>query len=128
MIEIIRYDPKSKEFSASTHRRMARALMLARLSTEHQKHGALLMQNSSVLGVGVNSYKNAPDNVDDKHIHRISVHAEVAACRSHLEVPNTTLYVARVGNGNNTYMNSKPCSGCMEWLMWTTNVKRVVHS
>lgn len=107
---------------------MMRCLIVAALSTEKQRHGAILLQGSRVLGLGINSYKNIPSNVSEEHINAISVHAEVAACRSHLEVPNTTLYVVRVGRNNNSFAPSKPCPECISWLTWNTNVKEVIHS
>jgi len=86
------------------------------------------MQGGRVLGIGINSYKNTPSCVSEEHINRISVHAEIAACRSHMEVPNTTLYVVRVGRNNESFAPSKPCPDCIEFLLWQTNVKEVVYS
>lgn len=127
-MRLTKFDPADPKFSAATVRRMRQALSIARLSTEKQRHGAILFQGGRVLGLGINSYKNVPSCVSEEHISKISIHAEIAACRSHLDVPNTTLYVARVGRNNQSFAHSKPCVDCLEFLVWHTNVKEVVYS
>lgn len=127
-MDIRHYSPLEHPYSTKIHNRMARALKVALLSTEKQRHGAVLMQSGRVLGLGVNSYKNTPRSVSKEHIGKISIHAEVAACRSHLDVPDTVLYLARVGRNYEGFAYSKPCPECIHWLMWNTSVKIVYHS
>lgn len=116
--------------SLSSIRRLNRAAVIANQGSCRQKHGAILMQGSRVLAVGVNSMRNDPSNMKWDDIESkppgISVHAEVQATRSHLEVPNTTLYVVRVGP--NGLMNSRPCPECVSHLIWKTQVKEVIYS
>lgn len=129
MLKITPFDPLYS--SNAVQRRTSLCLEIARsiaLTQQKQRHAAILFQGNRLLGIGVNSYKNAPANVSDSHIHRISIHAEVAACRSHLEVPNTILYVVRAGRKTNDLVLSRPCPECISWLTWNTSVKEVIHS
>ena len=126
-MKLIPYD-KLGSFSETTHERMALALKVAALSDQKQRHGAVLMQGSRLLALGINKQKNEPDNVGDDHVHRISVHAEVAAVRAHKLVPNTSLYVARLSNGEDSFIYSRPCKDCLEYLTWDTSVKKIVYS
>lgn len=109
-----------------TVQRITNAITVASTGTMKNKHGAVLMQSGSVLAVGVNAYRNAPsDQISSKDI---SIHAEVAASRSHLLVPNTTLYIVRVNTKTKELMDSKPCSECLEHILWKTQIKEVIYS
>lgn len=125
--------------SRAVKERMYRALEIAANSSCRQKHGAILMQGSRTLAVGINSMRNDPSNMkwDDAESKPpgISVHAEVQATRSHLEVPNTTLYLVRYGvenpgtfNARIVYMHSRPCPECISYLIWKSQVKEVIYS
>src|SRR4249920_2072726 len=79
-----------EQYSKTILSRMLRARSAAFLSTVNRnKHGAVLMQGSRVLSVGVNNTLNEVTIFP-------TTHAEVAAARLHNNVPNTTLYVARL--------------------------------
>ena len=117
----------SSERSITMSRRIAKAVTIANTGTCRHKHGAILMQGSRVLAVGVNSYRNPPQGMAWEDVSGISIHAEVAATRMHTTVPNTTLYIVRV-NRKLDLMPSHPCRECLEWLLWNTSVKEVVHS
>ena len=122
--------PSETNASITIRNRMRRAAIIAQESTCRQKHGAILMQGSRVLAVGVNSYRNEPGSIvwddDESKPAGISVHAEVQATKTHLDVPNTTLYVVRVGAAG--LMNSRPCPECVYHLIWNTTVKEVIYS
>ena len=134
MIKLVHYSSETGRHvptSATIRRRMHRAALIALQGSCRQRHGAVLMQGSRVLAVGVNSYRNEPGSItwkngDDKPA-GISIHAEVQATRTHTDVPNTTLYVVRVGAAG-LFADSKPCPECISYLTWNTNVKEVIYS
>lgn len=123
-MEVVKFN---REFHGGTiNHRMARASVIAANSEAHQRHGALLMQGGRTLAIGINSDKN-PSYLDGIHPNYSSVHAEVAATKLHATVPNTTLYLVRLGR-NGKLADSTPCPRCVEWLLWSTSVKLVLHS
>lgn len=134
-MKLTHYDNWSDNSAAITSR-MHRALAIASQGTCKQKHGAVLMQGARVLAVGVNSMRNDPANIvwtdPDNKPPGISTHAEIQATRTHLSVPNTTLYLVRWGfdhsNNRPMFMDSKPCDECLAYLVWQTSVKEVVYS
>lgn len=101
---------------------LERAMRLASTSSERYKHGCVVVKGGRVIGVGVNTYRNHPNNVTNPHI-EASVHAEVNAIRG-LDVEGATIYVARVNNAGVPRM-SKPCNECRGILAYA-GVKRVV--
>lgn len=102
-----------------------RAVDLATMSTERQKHGAIITSGRRVLGVGVNTYRNDPRTTTD--IRALSWHAEVNALRQlHKHYPSLTAFVARVNN-QGELRPSMPCPSCRNWLReW--NVRTVYYS
>jgi pyrimidine deaminase RibD-like protein len=68
------------------------------------------------MGVGVNKYVNSPFKVSQEHMHRCSIHAEVAAIRNAGgNVRGATIYVARINNRGETRF-SAPCHKCQRVL------------
>jgi len=130
-MDLIPFSLSNTDNSKELVSRMYRALDIARQSGSKQRHGALLMQGSRTLAIGINVYKNDPRQMiyPDNMINPsgISVHAEVAATKLHRHVPKTTLYLARIGK-NGQFYPSDPCPRCIEWLTWHTNVQEVIYS
>ncbi len=81
------------------------------------------MQGSRVLAVGVNTYRNDPNNTDSG----FSIHAEIAAVSQHIDVPNTTLYVVRI-NRKGHPLNAQPCPQCTEYIVYQTKVREVIYT
>ncbi len=135
-IKLTHFNPKPTDKIGAIGRRMLRAGDIAMAGTCRQKHGAVLMQGSRVLAVGVNAYRNDPANLGldgaTPNPAGITVHAEVAATSfvPHRNVPNTTLYVVRVGLNDavGTFRDSRPCDSCIAHLIWNTQVKEVIYS
>ena len=110
--------------------RINRAYDAARLSTCRAKHGAILLQGSRVLAVGVNTNRNDPAYLEQRKPDKpsgISLHAEVAATRIHNDVPNTTLIVVRV-MASGLLGDSKPCPECLDHIIFNTNIREVIYS
>lgn len=103
-----------------------RALKMAAVSTERQKHGALVASGRRVLSVGVNTFRSHPNTVTDPK-HHASFHAEVAAIRALRTSPTAaTIYVARVIKNGSPGL-SRPCSACYAAIK-SAGIKRVVYS
>lgn len=101
----------------------ARALRLAALSTESQKHGAIVYLRKGAIGVGINVGFGHP------HKHAWSRHAEIAAIlasqRSRDSLKGCTLVSARITKGGSPGI-SKPCDAC--WAaMLVAGIERVVY-
>lgn len=105
---------------------MARAARLAQQSTCKQRHGAIIVRGSSVLGTGINMMKNDPDTPGLDPKTQSSVHAECAALKSvrGQNLKGAVVYVARV-NPQNHAMMSKPCANCEAELKRRGVVKMV---
>jgi len=87
------------------------------MSTQSQRHGAILMRSGSVLSVGINTFRNHPDNVTDPK-REASIHAEIAALRAYgmrEDLRGTRLYVARINRAGQS-MYSRPCANCQAVL------------
>lgn len=87
-----------------------------------QKHGAVIVRNSSVLALGFNKHRvhGFYGWMEDD---QCSFHAEVMAiraCKSSLK--GATLYVTRLG-----LRNSKPCINC-QTVIDKTELLRVVYT
>lgn len=95
-----------------TRHYLARAAQVAALSTERQKHGALVVKSGKTLAVGVNRFRNDPNIVTDPK-RQASVHAEIAVLNalSGVDLRGAAVYVARV-NRMGAPMLSKPCEDC----------------
>lgn len=104
------------------------ARSLAFSSKENNKHGAIIVKNRRVLGVGKNKRKNHPSIVSENHIKlHCSVHAEEDAIKnSNTQLKGATIYVARVNNFG-IDRNSKPCSNCQA-LIEKHGIKKVVYT
>lgn len=87
--------------------------------------GAVIVRGGSVLGIGVNRYRNHPSKVTS--LEGVSYHAEEVAIRRSGDVTNATIYVARITRSGYIGM-AMPCERCQELLydngvhtaIWTT--------
>ena len=122
---LTKWDPKKS--SKSLTARMEKARNVALTGNERQRHGAILMQGSRVLAVGVNTFRNNPALVTHNDYTMASYHAEYMATRIHALVPNTTLYVVRVNKAHD-FALSLPCRSCQKYLVWETQIKEVIYS
>lgn len=85
----------------------------------------MIVRGGSVLGVGVNRYRNHPSKVTS--LEGVSYHAEEVAIRRSGDVTNATIYVARITRSGYIGM-AMPCERCQELLydngvhtaIWTT--------
>lgn len=104
---------------------MGRAVEAAKLSTQRNRHAALVVKSGNLLSIAVNKYRNTPGMVDPKYA---SWHAEYCSLRlvSYKSSINSVLYVARYGR-NDKICISKPCRACMKYLI-TRGVKKIVYS
>lgn len=108
------------------HSHLNRALKIAGLSTERQRHGSVISSGRRVLAVGVNTFRSNPAALTDPKSHA-SFHAEVAAIRSLRSVPSgATLYVARIFRSGEPAL-SKPCPACSAAIT-TAGIRRIVYS
>lgn len=105
-------------------RHIARAGFLARVSTERYKHGCVIVRGGRVIGVGVNTFRNNPNNVEHPK-QEASYHAETNAMRG-LDVTGATIYVSRI-NAAKELTLSAPCFNCLERIK-LSGAKRVVWS
>lgn len=103
-------------------RHIQRAIRLAALSTERQRHGCVVAKSGSVVSVGVNTFRNDPQNVETPK-QQASYHAERNAI-TYKAVERTTVYVARIRK-DGTPAYSAPCVYCLDELS-AALVKRVV--
>lgn len=120
----------NRAFSKQDYVWMDRARVMAGMSTERQKHGAVLVHAGRVLATGVNVFRNKPEYLSNPPT-QASFHAEAMILRglhkNHRLLGKATLYVARINN-NFVPMMSRPCSGCWQevveghdWrVVWTT--------
>lgn len=105
---------------------LARAIKVASLSTERQRHGSVIAVGRRVLSVGVNTFRSRPETLSDPK-HHASFHAEVAAIRALRTVPQgATIYVARVLK-NGAPGLSKPCAACYATIT-EAGIRRVIYS
>lgn len=111
-----------------------RAWHLARMSTERQKHGAILISGRKTIAVACNTFRNDPKNVTNPDM-ECSYHAEQNLLKQIASSSTATyqslaksarIYVVRINN-REQLMPSKPCSKC-EALMIAAGIKEVVHS
>ena len=93
---------------------------------------ALVVLKNKIIGIGFNHLRSHPFQLKfARNKESIFFHAEVhaikQALRSHSDLSNTTLYVARARkvHGNWEYGISKPCEGCQSCID-SYGIKRVV--
>lgn len=87
-------------------------------SSMHQRHGAVVMKNGKIIGVGHNKAKCKWP----------SIHAEMDAIKSSGDVTDGHVYVVRVSSCGEM-RNSKPCNLCLNYMRrcgitkvyWSTN-------
>lgn len=114
---------------SSKHRKLLdSACELAKLSTQYQRHGAIIVKGARVIAVGVNRFMNTPEHVTDPKT-QADVHAEVAAlnaCRK-TDLTGATIYVARIARKDDSPAMSKPCVNCQAALK-ARGVKTVYYT
>ena len=112
--------------SKSEKAHLARAVNVAKTSTENNLHGAVIVRGGRVLAVGVNSFRNDPNTVSTPK-RESSIHAEIAALKA---MGNTakgaTIYVARVNRQGEERM-SKPCTNCMDAIV-KAGIKKIIYT
>ena len=101
------------------------AISLALQSRVKQRHGAVIVHNNEVIGVGFNKY----DFYSKKR--RCSIHAEEDAINHVLpknagKLPYSRIIVVRV-NAAGEMKLSKPCDKCYRCIV-ATGIKRVYYS
>ena len=116
---------------------LRRAWHLANMSTERQRHGAILISGRKTIAVGCNTFRNYPQNVSNPAVD-CSYHAEhnvlkAIAARSNAAsdvfkelAKSSRLYVVRI-NRKGMLMPSEPCDKC-KTLLIAARIKEVVHS
>jgi len=104
------------------------ARTIAESSRERKRHGAVVVKNGNIVGIGFNKYRNNPDQVSPEHIKTdCSYHAEFLALRQAGEkCKGATLYVARL-NSDGLDRYSEPCNNCKQ-VINTAQIKRVVYT
>lgn len=104
------------------------ARMLAETSRERKRHGAVVVKNGNVVGMGYNKFRNDPDQVSPEHIKTdCSYHAEFVAIRqAGVNTKGATLYVARV-NSKGLDRYSEPCNNCKQ-VIKVAEIKKVVYT
>ena len=115
----------------SDWRMLMKAIAVSRISEygHGKSHGAVIVKNGNVLGVGVNAVVNRFESLSDEHVKRgHTVHAEQAALDAlrKVNLRGTTVYVART-NESGQARNSAPCSRCRAALI-ARGVKRAVFT
>lgn len=105
-------------------RYIARAGVLALMSTERFKHGCIVVRGGRVIGVGVNTFRNNPNNVE-RPKEEASYHAETNAMKN-IDAVGATIYVSRVNAATDLTL-SAPCFRCLNFIK-SSGVKRVVWS
>lgn len=113
---------------SKTHRsRLNRAIRLAHLSEERQRHGSAIYKGGSLISVGVNVVKNDPYIIGDAASNP-NHHAETMAIRAAgtSDLRGATLYVARI-NRIGKPMMSRPCRTCMEAIE-LAGIKKLVYT
>lgn len=95
------------------------------------RHGAVLENNSAILGVGVNNerYCSVGSKYRPEHKGHSTYHAEIHAI---LNLPRhitkgSTIYVARASKADGTYRQSKPCAMCHA-VLTERGIKKVFYS
>lgn len=106
---------------------LARAIDVAKVSTEKHKHGALIYRNGRVLGIGVNRARNSHPTMEIP-TNAYTYHAEIIAMSlvTHTTLQGSTIYVARVNKAGKP-LNSLPCRRCLIKLV-SSGIKRVVYT
>jgi len=104
------------------------ARLIADLSEERKKHGAVVVKSGRVVGTGFNKFKNHPLTVSPNHIKtHCSRHAEQEAIKqAGKHTKGAILYVARV-NRQGLDRNSKPCAIC-DRLITKSGIKKVIYT
>jgi len=89
------------------------AMKQARKSNVRYKHGAVVVKNGKIIGVGYNKYC-----ISCYAIHKICIHAEIDAISncSPKFLNGATLYVIRLNN-QNELQSSKPCKRCKDYII-----------
>jgi len=113
---------------SKTHRsRLDRAIKLAHLSEERQRHGCAIYKGGSLISVGVNVVKNDPYIIGDC-AKNPNHHAETMAIRAagQADLKGATIYVARI-NRYGSPLYSRPCDTCREAIE-KAGIRKIVYT
>lgn len=88
----------------------------------------MVVNSGRVVGIGVNTFRNVPDNMSDNHIiSGCTTHAEINALkRAGANARGATVYIARVNSKGHTRF-SRPCNNCYKSLV-TAGVKTIIYT
>lgn len=89
-----------------------------------QRHGAVVVKGGRVLSIGINKWKNNPENVVGYG--KCSVHAEADAISRVKNPRGATIYVARVNNQGHPRL-SRPCDGCATMIR-EVGISKVIYT
>jgi len=101
-------------------RGIARALAVAETSSHRFPMSAVAFRGGTLIGTGVNRFRNHPRVVDNWQ--DCSVHAEIDLARSS-DLAGSTIYVARLHRTGVPAL-AKPCKNCWETLQ-DTGVRQI---
>lgn len=92
-----------------------------------QKHGAVIVKGGRVMSVGINKWRNDPENIETSKVkHVCSTHAEVDALSRVNDPSGATLYIARVNRSGKPLL-SAPCNNCWESIR-NAGIRKVVFT
>lgn len=103
------------------------AARVAGASEMKQKHGAVIVKGGRVMSVGINKWRNDPENIEsEKARSSCSTHAEVDALSRVNNPSGATLYIARVNRSGKSLL-SAPCENC--WVaIRNSGIRKVVFT
>lgn len=115
-------------YPARHDRHIRKALSLAAVSTERQRHGALISKGNRVIAVGINAHRNDPLACTDPRA-EAGWHAEEAAIKAlppGTDCSRLTIYSTRIMR-DGTPGNAKPCQRCAG-LIESHGFKEVIYT
>lgn len=102
------------------------AAKVASSSDMRRRHGAVVVKSGRVLSVGINKFRNHPQQTAvDRIKNDCSVHAEIDAI-SRCDPRGAAIFVARVNNAG-IVKYSRPCDQCQKELE-AAGIKKIIWS
>jgi len=101
--------------------RLLHAGKIARKSKHRFRLGCVVVKSKRVYATAVNKAKSHPELFPN----RMSVHAEIAALSKMQDAQGATVYVARLGQTEDTFRVALPCLYCID-VMLTRGITKVV--
>ena len=102
------------------------AVEAAKNSECRMRHGAVLVKNGNVLGVGINKMRNHPSVLGEFTKNKASYHAEVVAASRVPDASGAVLYSARVWK-DGTPAYARPCDECQQ-VIDDLGIKRTIYT